>query len=290
MNKTIETSRLRVSIKTKGAELYSVVNKETGLEYMWGGDPTFWGKTSPVLFPIVGALKNDTYLFNNHAFNLARHGFARDFEFEADESVEDRIVLTLNATSLSLEKYPFQFQLKIGYTVEGNFLLVNYGVQNTGPQEMYFSIGGHPAFKVPLVNATAYSDYYLVFNKIENSPRWPISSGGLIGSAPVPFLNNSDRIDLNKNLFNQDALVFKNLQSDMVSLKSTGHDHGLDFHFNGFPFLGIWAAKNADFVCIEPWCGIADAETHDQKLISKEGIEKIAVGESWSRTWKVQFY
>jgi len=290
MNVTLENDNLLVKIKSKGAEVFSVIGKGTHLEYMWSGDPAFWGKTSPVLFPIVGTLKGDTFLYKNKKYNLTRHGFARDLEFEITESGRDRVVFTLDSTPLSLQKYPFKFRLKIKYTLQESFLYVYYILENIGNEEMYFSIGGHPAFKVPLVDGTHYTDHYLVFNKIETAPRWPISTEGLIESNPVRFLHKTNKINLNSTLFQHDALVLKHLQSDIVSIKSTAHSHGLDFHFEEFPFLGIWAANNADFVCIEPWCGIADNVTHDQELISKEGIEKIETGRSWSRIWKVKFY
>jgi galactose mutarotase-like enzyme len=290
MNVVIENDDLIAIIKSKGAELFSVVNKKTKLEYMWSGNPQFWGKTSPVLFPIVGTLKDNAYFFDQKKYNLDRHGFARDMEFDVTKSKKDSVVFTLKGTPLLKEKYPFDFQLDIKYTVKENLLHVTYEVQNTGTDPMYFSIGGHPAFKAPLVQGTTYEDHYLQFNKIENTPRWPISSDGLIESNPIPLLVNTDKIELTKTLFQHDALVLKNLQSDMVALKSTAHDHGLDFYFEGFQFLGIWAAKNADFVCLEPWCGIADSVTHNQELISKEGIEKLTTQEPWSRTWKARFY
>jgi galactose mutarotase-like enzyme len=140
------------------------------------------------------------------------------------------------------------------------------------------------------VEGKKYEDYHLLFNKNETISRWPISPEGMIMSPPTPLLNNERRINITRELFHHDALVFKRLQSDMVSIKSDGDAHGLDFYFDGFPFLGIWAQKNADFVCIEPWCGIADSVNHDQEFTRKEGIEKIGAGVSWSRVWKVRFY
>lgn len=290
MDVVIENDDLVAGVKSKGAELFSVVNKKTNLEYMWSGDPQFWAKTSPVLFPIVGTLKDNAFLFMDKRYNLDRHGFARDMEFDAAESQSDSVVFTLKNTSILKEKYPFDFQLSLKYTIRENFLHVSYIVQNTGPDAMYFSVGGHPAFKVPLVEGSTYEDHYLQFNKIETAPRWPISSAGLIETNATPFLENTDKIALTKTLFQQDALVLKHLRSDMVSLKSSAHQHGLDFHFEGFPFLGIWAAKNADFVCIGPWCGIADSVKHNQELTSKEGIEVLNTKEVWSKTWKVRFY
>lgn len=290
MNVVIENEHLRAGIKARGAELFTVFNKNTELEYMWSGDPRYWGKTSPVLFPIVGTLKDNLYVLDDHTYHLDRHGFAREMPFEATLVRKDSVTFVLESNESLKTKYPFDFKLSLEYTLADDFLSVNYHVQNKGNTSMYFSIGGHPAFKSPLVEGTAYEDHLLQFGNTENTGRWPITSGGLIESNPVPFLENSDTIRLTKNLFREDALVLKQLRSNVVSLKSTAHPHGLDFHFGGFPFLGIWAARNADFVCIEPWCGIADSVTHNQQLVSKEGIERLGTGEQWSREWKVRFY
>ncbi len=290
MNVTLENDHLKVRINEKGAELNSIISKDTGLEYMWSGDPAFWGKTSPVLFPIVGALKKDSYSYQNKLYNLSRHGFARDSMFQIVAQEEDSVIFSLSSTLASREKYPFDFELQIGYQLITDNLQVNYMVENTGPDVLYFSIGAHPAFKVPLVKGTAYEDQYLEFNEVENSGRWPIVGEGLIKKEPIPFLQHTSILKLTRALFNEDALVFKDLKSDKISIKSKAHAHGLHFHFGGFPYLGIWAAKNADFVCIEPWCGIADSVLHDQALVSKEGIVKISKDESWTRSWKVQVY
>ena len=290
MNVSLENDHLKVRINEKGAELNSLISKDTGLEYMWSGDPAVWGKTSPILFPIVGALKKDTYTYENKSYNLSRHGFARDSIFQIVTKQDDSVIFSLSSTPASREKYPFDFELEIGYRLIADNLEVNYMVENKGTDVLYFSIGAHPAFKVPLVKGTNYEDQYLEFNEIENSGRWPIVAEGLVKNDPVPFLQHTSILKLTRTLFNDDALVFKDLKSDKISIKSKAHAHGLDFHFGGFPYLGIWAAKNADFVCIEPWCGIADSVLHDQELVSKEGIVKISKDESWMRSWKIRVY
>lgn len=289
MDVVLENNFLKVGIKQKGAELVSVFGKQTELEYMWSADPAFWGKSSPVLFPIVGTLKDDTYLYQHKKYSLPRHGFARDQVFEIESQQHDSAVFLLKSTPASLEKYPFEFELRLHYKLDANSLQMTYEVKNTGRDLLYFSIGGHPAFKVPLVKRSRYEDYYLEFNKSENSGRWPLTAG-LVKKEPSPLLSNSNILPLARQLFSEDAVVLKNLKSTMVSLKSKTDDHGLDFYFEGFPFLGIWAAPKADFVCIEPWCGIADSVMHDQQFITKEGIEKIAAKGSWSREWKAKFY
>jgi galactose mutarotase-like enzyme len=286
---SLENDYLKVNVIEKGAELKSVVSKATNLEYMWSGDPAFWGKTSPVLFPIVGTLKNNTYLYQGKSYSLARHGFARDATFAIIEQKKDVVVFFLSSTPASREKYPFDFEFRISYRLTEDILEVTYDIRSTG-NVLYFSLGAHPAFKVPLVNGSAYEDHYLEFNVRENSPRWPINGDGLIKDKPLPLLQNASTLHLTRTLFAEDALVFKDLRSNKISIKSETHQHGLEFYFEGFPYMGIWAAKNADFVCIEPWCGIADAETHDQQLISKEGVVRIGRGEIWKRSWKIRPY
>jgi galactose mutarotase-like enzyme len=258
---------------------------------MWNGDAAFWAKTSPVLFPIVGTLKNDEYFYNDKAYKLGRHGFARDMEFEAKDQTDNSISFLLRSNETTLQHFPFQFELIIKYSIENDNLTVTYIVKNISEKdEMYFSIGAHPAFKVPLVAGTDYADYYLEFNKEEILPRWPISADGLIEKTPEPFLHDQDVLPLRKELFYKDALVFKHPNSSIISLLSNKTKHGFNFNFSGFSYLGIWAAKNADFVCIEPWCGIADSVNSDQQIINKEGINKLNAGEVFERKWNASFY
>jgi len=287
---TIENEYLEVVIKTKGAELDSVYNKQTRLEYMWNADPAFWSKKSPVLFPIVGTLKNDVYYFQNKEYSLTRHGFARETEFTVTGKIPSSVTFTLENNEATLLKFPFSFRFDIVYSLDGEKLNVLYRVKNTGTTDMYFSVGGHPAFKVPLAAGTDYADYYLEFDKTENAGRWPISKDGLIETNPVSLLNNSRRLELTKELFYADAVVFKQLKSDKVSLLSSKATNGLEFDFTGFPFLGIWAAKNADFVCIEPWCGIADSVTTTQQFQDKEGINRLGAMQTFERAWSVKTF
>ena len=287
---TLENDQLKVNVNMKGAELTNIRSKLTGLEYMWSGDPAFWGKTSPVLFPIVGTLRNDSFLYKGKLYTLTRHGFARDMVFSVIAQDNERITFQLLSNAITLEKYPFDFNFEISYHLSDNFLEVRYDVKNAGSDTMYFSIGAHPAFKVPLTADTNFEDHYLVFSESENALRWPIDPHGLIMENPTPVLENASKLKLTHDLFSNDALVFKNLRSDKVSIRSDKHDNGLDFYFEGFPYLGIWSYKNADFVCIEPWYGIADSVLHNQNFVEKEGIVKLSGSEVWTRSWKVRFY
>jgi galactose mutarotase-like enzyme len=279
------TNDLKIDIAAKGAELQSVYNLKQQLEYLWGGDPAFWTKHSPVLFPFVGQLKNDTYFYMGKTYHSGRHGFARDKDFVTEHAEQTRATFLLVSNEETKKIYPFDFEFRIHYSIEAAVLTVIYDVLNTGGETMYFSVGGHPAFRVPLAANTVYSDYYLAFEHLETISRMALQNG-LIGE-PVPFLHYEKHLPLSYELFNNDAIVLKGLKSGKVLLKSDKTDHGLCFDFEGFPYLGIWAAKGADFVCIEPWHGIADSIHHNCELEEKEGIIKSEPGHRWQDSWQI---
>jgi len=290
MNYTIENESLKVEISTKGAELQSIVHKQNGIEYLWSGDAKYWGKKSPVLFPIVGGLKDNTYSYGDKTYHLNRHGFARDMEFVVEEQSADSISFVRVSNEETWAHYPFNFNFIVQYSLKENYLNVTYNVKNKSHGQMYFSVGGHPAFKVPLTNDTVFEDYYLKFSDVESAERWPLSKDGLIETYTTPVLKNTDRLALSKPLFYEDALVFKHLRSNSISILSDKTTHGLKVKFDGFPYMGIWNAKDADFVCIEPWCGIADSVQTTGKLQEKEGIQLLEENEIFERTWSVEVF
>jgi galactose mutarotase-like enzyme len=286
----IENEYLQVVIDSKGAELKRVFHKTHLIDYMWNANPAYWAKTSPVLFPVVGTLKENTYYHEGRAYTLPRHGFARDKMFEVSNQQSHSITFSIESDPETLAVYPFHFVFSIVYTLNGDALTVAYHIQNTHNDVMLFSVGGHPAFKVPLVEGTSYEDYRLVFEKEETAGRWPISKEGLIEKTSQPLFNETKVLWLKKEFFSKDALVLKHLQSTLVQVTSDKTPHGLHFSFSGFPYLGLWAAPGADFLCIEPWCGIADSVDADQQLIHKEGILQLPPAKAFNVQWSVQFY
>jgi galactose mutarotase-like enzyme len=257
---------------------------------MWSGDPAFWGKKSPVLFPIVGGLKNSTYQHQGISYKLGRHGFAREREFTVSKQTEESICFSLVSDETTKEVYPFDFVFSIEYTVSKNLLTVKYIVENIGEGNLLFSVGAHPAFKIPLIDGTTYEDYHLIFSDHENAGIFPLSEDGLLEKIATPLLINSNNIPLSKALFAKDALVFKHLKSHSIGILNNKNSHGLKLHYTDFPFMGIWAAKNADFVCIEPWCGIADSVDATGELSGKEGINILASKQSFERAWTVEVF
>jgi len=286
----IENQQLRLSIHPKGAELQGIFQKECQTEYMWSGDSAVWGKHSPLLFPIVGTLKGNTYHYQGDSYSLPRHGFARDHEFAVETQSAESIGFLLKSDAGTKTNYPFDFELRVIYRLKGSGFSTTYRVTNPATGPLYFSVGGHPAFKVPLAPGTDYTDYYLEFDQTENTPRWPISKDGLIDMPAQPLLNNTRTLPLTKDLFAKDALVLKRPASTGVALRSKKTERGLKMDYSGFPFLGIWAAPNADFVCLEPWCGIADSVDSNQELTEKEGIQRLEPGETFERTWTLTLF
>lgn len=285
----LENEHFRATFSAKGAELQQVKGVHSGTEFLWSGDPKFWGKFSPVLFPIVGALKNNRYELNGLTYELPRHGFARDLKFNYKQINEHELLFTLTENEETLKVYPFKFKLGLRYKIFGASLSCTYEVYNPDDQDLLFSIGGHPAFSAPLNKQGNYTDYYLEFNKDEEITYYHIVDN-LISPQTTTLKLQDRKLRLNHELFYQDALVFKSLQSDEISLLNDKNYNGLKFKFEGFPYFGIWAAKDADFVCLEPWCGIADSVNHDQKLLEKEGIISLPAKCNWERTWEVTFF
>jgi galactose mutarotase-like enzyme len=282
----IKNDHLAVEFSTKGAELQRVVGIDSGLNYMWNGDANFWAKFSPVLFPIVGALKNDSYHYQGETYHLPRHGFARDMEFSHEVTSSSAVTFNLSYSEETIAKYPFKFELKISYHLQGASLKCTYEVINLDTKNMLFSIGGHPAFAAPLNHEGVYTDYYLQFNNDDVITYHHIVDN-LIADEVSSISLTEKILPLKHELFYGDALVFKNLKSNQIRLLNTKNYKGLNFHFEGFPYFGIWAAIDADFVCLEPWCGVADGIHHNGNLEEKEGMEKLEPQKSWQRSWEI---
>jgi galactose mutarotase-like enzyme len=286
----IENNDLRVVIKAEGAELDSIRHKHHNLEYLWQGDAAFWGKKSPVLFPIVGGLKDGYFRHEGKNYHLPRHGFARDKTFTLEQQSADKATFLLVSDEETVKDYPFPFELRLHYALTGDTLSVTYTVKNVGEDTMYFSIGGHPAFNVPLVAETTYTDYRIELNAAETIGRYPLSKNGLLALETDAFLENSNRFPLHPSLFYNDAVVFKHLSATQMAIVSDKTPHGVRMTFEGFPYFGIWASKDAPFVCLEPWCGITDSVNTTQALTEKEGINALASGADFERTWAVTFF
>ncbi len=276
---TVTNNKISASIDSLGAELIRL--EKDNQNYIWTVDETYWNKTSPILFPIVGRLKNDTYSIENKTYELPRHGFARNFEFQIVNQTESSVVFVLESNSETLKNYPFEFQLQLQYKLVGNELIMKYSVENKSKVSMPFSIGAHPAFTIE----DSFSDYSLKFNQTEEFISYELNNEQFSNSFRKINSENG-QINLNYSLFEKDALVFKHLQSNKLTLLKK-NEPVLSVQFEEFPYLGIWTKPNAPFLCIEPWCGLADNVNHNGNIFEKEGINLLHPQEIFSRTIKI---
>lgn len=285
---TIENDQLRVSIRPQGAELTSIFHKPTATEHLWQADPGVWGWHAPNLFPIVGGLLNDQLHVGDQAYPMKRHGFARQSLFTETESSDGHAIFTLRATDETRAVYPYEFEFQIIYELTDASLSVTYRVVNEGDATMYFSVGAHPAFNVPFGSGEAYSDYVLEFEQDESLVTHQLSDAGLFSGETRPVPTTNRQLTLTEHLFDQDALVFKNLKSRRVTLKHKDHDdRAVTVSFPDFPHLGIWAKPGASFVCIEPWLGYADAEGEPTAIEQKGAIQHVGVGDVFAATFTI---
>lgn len=272
----LENEVLLVEMKTAGAELTRIFHKDTGLEYLWNADSKFWGRHSPVLFPTVGRLVEDTYLVDGKPYHLGQHGFARDRDFQVVEQTEKSVRFELDADEDSLAVYPYKFKLSIIYTIEKNTLAVSYEVENTDNKRIYFSIGAHPAFNLPLTDGTTFEDYYLDFGTEENLETLCLEGPYRSGEIKKVVDEAARYLPLNYDLFKNDALIFEALKQKEMTIKSDKTPHFVKVSFPEFPFVGVWTAKaGTPFLCIEPWYGIADGAGESVELRDKAGIEHL---------------
>lgn len=262
---TLSNSQISVAIKTLGAELCSIKNK-LNREFMWEGNPNFWGKHSPVLFPIVGTLKNNTFYHNDTKYTLTRHGFARDMEFELIEKTENSATFSIQSNSATLLNYPFEFELQIQYRLINTTVEIDYKVVNKDNSEIPFSIGAHPAFALP----SSFEDYNLDFEKVEPL-EYTLLENDLVSQQTEKIHTNTNRVPLTYELFKRDALIFKKLQSNSLTIIEEEKPI-LKVHFQDFPSLGIWTKVGAPFICIEPWFGYSDTTESNGNLFEKEGV------------------
>ena len=289
---SIQNDKLKIAVQDVGAELCKITSVKHNTDFMWHADPNVWGSFAPNLFPIIGALKNDSYTFEGKTYTLPKHGLVRHNKaITLHKQTKNSLIFKLTSNTDTLKHYPFKFEFYISYTLNNNVLEVKHTIKNTDDKTMYFSVGGHPAFKCPVFENENYEDYALEFEKEENSKRHLINmENGLISSKTEEVFNNPNKIQLTHNLFNADALVFKDTKSRKITLKSAKKGAIISVHFKGFPYLGIWAKPNGNFVCIEPWLGIADSETTNQKLEDKEGILSLASNKTFEAAYSIEIH
>lgn len=283
---TLSNGQITLTVKHKGAEITSIKAAD-GMEFLWQPQGSiYWQRQAPLLFPIVGKLKEGQYLINGVKYPMTQHGCVREKDFDLIGKTNTQLIYWLRDDTETQKQYPFRFELRVIYTLIENRLSIRYLVKNIDTIPMLFTIGGHPAFKCPMREGDIFNDYYLEFEETENAERTYLEAG-LISEKKATIMDNTNKLPLHIDLFREDALVIQNLKSRKVTLKSHKHDRSLTLDYKGFPYLGIWTQPGAPFVCLEPWMGLADATNTTGDMKDKIGIISIEPQKKWECEYSI---
>ena len=284
----IRNESLTLEIDAHGAEMKSLIDNCSGQEYLWCGDAAYWGRTSPVLFPLVGNYREKQSCFDGKWYSLSQHGFARDMDFELVSEKGDEIWFALEDSPETLEKYPFGFRLELGYRLQGRAVEVLWKVTNKNDREMYFSIGGHPAFNCPLREGEKQTDYRIGFDTCEPLTASVLDENGTVSERTKVLELTDGMLQITDSLFDEDALIVEHDQAHKVALYTPEGEKYLEVRFEA-PLFGIWspAGKHAPFVCIEPWYGRSDRADFGQKLEEREWGNVLKAGEIFTAVYQI---
>lgn len=287
MNK-IENKKLIIETTNKGAELINIYSKTENKGLLWSGDSKFWGRHSPILFPIVGRLKDNETIIDSKLYNMNQHGFARDMEFNLIDKSINSITYILKSNSKTKSFYPYDFELTVKYTLIDTTINIYWKVFNKSNKDMYFSIGAHPAFNIPFYDNESINDYFLKFECSKDINNYTLEGPFVSKKSEVKSI---DILNLTPELFKNDALIYDNINK--ISIYSKNNTSSIDIKFESFPFVGIWSPyykesnSIAPFLCIEPWYGIADSIDSTKIFKDKLGINKLPNKETFIASYSI---
>ncbi|AKP66544.1 aldose 1-epimerase family protein [Companilactobacillus ginsenosidimutans] len=286
---SIQNDFLSIKVKSSGAEIISIQN-QANQELIWQADPEVWNRHAPVLFPIVGRLNGDHYYYNDQKFQMSQHGFARDKDFEIESQTDSKLILSLEDDQESYSVYPFHFKLQVIYQLVKDTLQVSYIVKNKdSEQTMYFAVGAHPGFAVPFVKGLSYEDF-----KVSLTPKAARSRISLkdanIDLSQEKRVDNQD-FNLTHEEFVDDAIIYSLSEPTVITISSDKTDHKINLDTGNAKFVGIWSQypTQGDFVCIEPWWGIADKIDTDHQLTTKYGINTLDPEDKFEAYYSISF-
>ena len=286
---TLKNEKLALTVDSLGAQMMSLLSS-SGTEYLWQGEAEYWSDRAPNLFPFIGRLTNNSYKYRGKVYPMGIHGFAAAMEFEAGHQTEDSLTLELNSSLVTLAQYPFDFRLQIQYSLRENAVEITYRVYNPGSITMPFGIGGHPGFHVPLVAGEKFEDYELEFSCPCRPDR--------VGFTPAVYLSGHDEayplredqfIDLQHELFDEDAIVLKNMARE-VTLRSKVSGKSLTVRYPDMPYLGIWhwPKTDAPYICIEPWSSLPSRQDVVEEFSCKSDLVHLTAGKTYVTTWSIR--
>lgn len=275
-------NNVRAVAESYGGELVSLTDA-SGTEYIWHGDPTFWSGRNPVLFPIVGRLKDGTVMIGGRPYEMAQHGFARRSEFSVVEQADDHILFELRESEATLAQYPFPFSLQVRHQLNARGFSTAFRIENTGSTPMPFCIGAHTAFRCPIREGERFEDYQIVFDEAETADMILLNAENLISHTDrEPLLNGEDRFDLDYSVFARlDTIILEGLRSTGISLRHRETGRGVHMAFDGFPMMAFWTPgeKKAPFLCLEPWHGCAAVDDENGDFLNKRHCIVLQPGE-----------
>lgn len=279
MQLTIQSKGYQVTLNTLGAELNSYLSP-SGKEYVWNSDPTYWLRSSPLLFPTIGNLRNGTTLIGGEKYEMARHGFCKESEFQVVEHSEDKLVFLLESNEETLKSYPFRFQLYLTYTVNGSSLTMDYKVVNLDDKKMYYHIGAHPGFMLPIGEGESIKDCILEFEKEEEfvSYEYDLEHMEFNADRKVTQKAEGKVLPLNNAMFEQDAIFFENTNSHEVSFVNKHSGCGVTMKYPDFVSIAFWTVIGSPFLCLEPWNGSATFHQDTENFEEKRGILSLEPG------------
>lgn len=273
---TIQNEILKVTISLKGAQIRNLTDGNN--EYIWQVDEKIWGNSAPVLFPICGRLNNNYYLYGDKRYDMEIHGFARNSIFRVEHKGEEEVTLLLTSNEVTRNVYPFEFEFRVFFKLDGQSLYVTYSVKNAGDGSMYFSFGGHEGYACP----QGVEQYSLSFPEDTVLTRYMLRNGFLYGETEDIKLQNHC-LPLRYSEFEKCTYVFQNLKSQSVILSEKNGDRSIKVDFEGFPVLALWTLQDRKYLCIEPWCGLPEQENMESRLEEKQGVICLGSGETFSR-------
>jgi galactose mutarotase-like enzyme len=288
MIKKLENEHLTIEINEKGAEVFSVKSKKTGIEYLWQGNPEFWKGRATVLFPVCGRSFGGKYTFKNKEYEMPIHGFAKLFEFTSIEVSSEQIDFELKSSDETKVYYPFDFEFTVRYTLKGSSLKTEFIVKNTGDDDMFFSYGGHPGFNVPFSAGEKFEDYYLEFS-VNDLQKHVFSETCFDTGVTEKFTLPKKKLPLAHNLFDNDALFFET-ETDKVKLKSSKSKNSIEVSYKDMTCLGLWHKPKTDapFVCIEPWHGIPSTDGVVDNLEEKQQIIRLNSNKTYKNSFTIK--
>ena len=288
---TIHNSDMTVTIDGLGAQLQSIT-ASGGTEYLWSGDPAYWSSRAPILFPYVGRLTDDTYTCDGRAYQMTRHGFARRTEFSVLTQGKDHITLYMEDSEESRKLYPFAFRFDVSYVLEGSTLVIVYAVESRDGRTMFFGLGGHPGFRVPLEEGRAFTDYRLTFAQPCQPWQVLMSENYMISGREAPYpLENGVELPLRHDLFDRDAIILQHFARS-VTLSAGEGTRGLTLSCPRMRYLGIWHQPKTDapYVCLEPWVSLPSREGVVEDLSQQFDLVSLEPRQRYENRWTVTIF